>query len=131
MYSPFDRANMVEEGASSFAKSVGSALGTSIVGLLGDLLSKTVQAPSQMMQNRAQKSVFDALREKDEVLSQADPQQLLESYHTMTRFAPTLATDMNAVKTFLRESVLYGTGPNVISIKQLADAEHAINPPKE
>lgn len=129
IFSPFDRANMVEEGASSFAKSVGSALGTSVVGLLGDLLSKTVHAPSQMMQNRAQQSVFETLRKKDEVLSQADPQQLLESYHTMARFAPTLATDMNAVKTFLRESVLYGSGPNVISIKQLVDAEHAINPP--
>jgi len=129
LFSPFTRANMVEEGAKSFATSVGKAMGIGVVGLLGDLLSKTVQAPSQMMQSRAQQSVFETLRKKDEVLSQADPQQLLESYHTMARFAPTLATDMNAVKTFLRESVLYGSGPNVISIKQLVDAEHAINPP--
>lgn len=122
-----ERANMDVDLANSFAKQVGKELGTKTVSLLGDFLSKTVAAPSAMFQNRERMSVFEALRNEDEVISQADPQQLAEAYHTMVRFAPTLATDKNAVKTFLRESVLYGTGPNFMSIKQLADAENAVN----
>lgn len=124
-----ERANMDVDLANSFAKSVGKELGTRTVGLLGDFLSKSVAAPSEMFQNRERASVFEALKNEDEVISQADPQQLAEAYHTMVRFAPTLATDKNAVKTFLRESVLYGTGPNFMSIKQLADAERAVNEP--
>jgi len=124
-----ERATMDVDLANSFAKSVGKELGTRTVGLLGDFLSKSVAAPSEMFQNRERASVFEALKNEDEVISQADPQQLAEAYHTMVRFAPTLATDKNAVKTFLRESVLYGTGPNFMSIKQLADAERAVNEP--
>ena len=82
------------------------------------------------MANRARSSIFTTLKQEDDVLSQADDQKLLEAYHTMTRFAPTLSTDKNAVKTFLREMTLYGNGPNFLTIKQLADAERAVNESK-
>lgn len=124
-----EREKLDEEAATAFAKSVGKELGTKTIGLMADVLSKAVQAPAELMGNRARAGVFQTLQTEDDVISQADPQQLAEAYHTMVRFAPTLATDKNAVKTFLRESVLYGTGPNFMSIKQLADAERAINPP--
>jgi len=122
-----ERAEMDTQFAGSYAKEVGKQLGIKSVSLLGDFLSKAITAPSALFQNRQRASVFEALRNEDDVISQADPQQLAEAYHTMVRFAPTLATDKNAVKTFLRESVLYGTGPNFMSIKQLADAENAVN----
>ena len=81
------------------------------------------------MKSRAGLSIFNELRKEDEEIAGADPTLLTDAYHTMVRFAPTLATDKNAVKTFLREAVLMGTGPNVVTIKQLADAERAVNPP--
>lgn len=124
-----ERAEVDKNMAESFAKSVGNTLGVKTVGLLGDILSKAVAAPAEMFKNRERASVFSTLQQEDDVISQADPKTLAEAYHTMVRFAPTLATDKNAVKTFLRESVLYGAGPNFATIKQLADAEKAVNPP--
>jgi hypothetical protein len=123
------REELDEEAAASFAKETGKQVAQKTVNLFADMLSKAVALPSKAMQSRAQRGVFGLLQQEDDVLSQADPQQLSEAYHTMVRFAPTLATDKNAVKTFLRESVLYGTGPNHVAIKQLAETERAVNPP--
>lgn len=119
------RDTMMDEGASSFAKAVGSEVGQSTVGLFGDMLSKGLSSISAIPRNMARENMFEELQQQDDVLSQADPAALQEAYHTMVRFAPTLATDKNAVRSFLRESVLYGAGPNVITIKQLADAEQS------
>lgn len=115
----------MNEGSNAFAKAVGSEVGKSTVGLFGDLLSKSLSGLQAIPRNMARQNMFEQMQQEDDVLSQADPQALQEAYHTMVRFAPTLATDKNAVRSFLRESVLYGTGPNVITIKQLADAERA------
>ncbi len=123
-----EREKLDEETAISFAQSLGEESGKQVVGLLSDTLSKAVQAPIQFFGNKSRASVFNLLQKEDDVLSRANPQELAESYHTMTRFAPTLATDKNAVKTFLREAILYGTGPNIMAIKQLAEAENVINP---
>lgn len=120
------RVRMDEVAAEQFAKSVGNEVGKSSVGLLGDLLSKAITAPAKVLAGRERQSIFDILQQEDDVIGRADKQQLAEAYHTMARFAPTLATDKNAVKTFLRESVLYGTGPNPMGIKQLAEAERAV-----
>ena len=124
-----DREELDEEAAKSFATETGKQVARGTVNLFADMLSKAVALPTNAIQSRAQKGIFNILQTEDDVLSQADPQQLQETYHTMVRFAPTLATDKNAVRTFLRESVLYGTGPNHVAIKQLAEAEHAVNPP--
>lgn len=127
---PLQRANMPETAAIEYAKAVGKNLGTETVGLLGNVLSTAIGIPGQVGQRMTRRSIFDMLKQEDDVIAQADPQQLEEAYHTMARFAPTLATDKNAVKTFLRESVLYGTGPNFMAIKQLADAEQAVLGPQ-
>lgn len=120
------RVRMDELGAEAMAKAIGTELGKSSVGLLSDIVSKMVHAPAELMAGKERQSIFDILRKEDDVIARADKQQLAEAYHTMARFAPTLATDKNAVKTFLRESVLYGTGPNPMGIKQLAEAERAV-----
>jgi len=124
-----ERLRMDELAAEEFAKSVGKQTGIGMVGLLGDMLSKAVATPAALVAGKQRQNVFDLLKAEDDVLSRANPEQLTEAYHTMARFAPTLATDKNAVKAFLRESVLYGTGPNPMAIKQLAEAETAVNPP--
>jgi len=124
-----ERLRLDEVAADSFANAIGKEMGKSTVGLLGDLASKAVASPGDLVKSMQRKNVFDQLQEEDDVIARADPAQLDEAYHTMVRFAPTLATDKNAVKTFLRESVLYGTGPNFVAIKQLADAERAVSAP--
>lgn len=127
--SAIGRANVEEEAAKSLAMSLGKQTGIAAVNLFGDLLSKAREGLSGFMKSRAGLSIFNELRKEDEEIAGADPALLTDAYHTMVRFAPTLATDKNAVKTFLREAVLMGTGPNVVTIKQLADAERAVNPP--
>jgi 4-diphosphocytidyl-2C-methyl-D-erythritol kinase len=43
----------------------------------------------------------------------------------MVKFAPTLSKDINAVRSFLREAVMSGSGPSYVTIRSLSDAETA------
>lgn len=63
---------------------------------------------------------------KDEVIGQADKGMITSAFETMKRFAPNLAADENAARSFLREHAIYGTGPSYASLKNLADAEQAV-----
>lgn len=73
-----------------------------------------------------QRDVFHHVITSDDMLQDADQDQLRSSFTTMRRFAPSLAADPNAVRSFLRESVMYGAGPNYASLKNLADAERVV-----
>ena len=64
--------------------------------------------------------------QQDDIIAQADNQLMASSYETMKRFAPNLAADPNAVRSFLRESATWGTGPSYATLKNLADAEKAV-----
>lgn len=90
------------------------------------LINRGLKVPGQLTKGYQGRGVFQQLQQDDDVLSQADPRMVMDAYQTMARFAPTLATDPNAVRTFLRESALYGSGPNVMSVQQIANAERAI-----
>lgn len=63
---------------------------------------------------------------KDEVIGKADKALMRSAYETMKRFAPNLAADENAVRSFLREHAIYGTGPSYAALKNLADAEASV-----
>lgn len=63
---------------------------------------------------------------KDEVIGKADKKMIRSAYQTMKRFAPNLAADNNAARSFLREHAIYGTGPSYASLKNLAEAEQAV-----
>ena len=67
-----------------------------------------------------------AVAQADDVISQADPALVSSSFDTMKRFAPSLAADPNAVRSFIRESATWGTGPSYATLKNLADAERAV-----
>lgn len=54
-------------------------------------------------------------------------QNLLEAYGTLNKFAPTLATDVNAVRSFLREVVLGGGHVNYATIKNLIETEKGLH----
>lgn len=73
-----------------------------------------------------QANVFQKVVNDDEMLQDADREMLQSTFSTMRRFAPNLAADPNAVRSFLRESATYGQGPNYASLKNLADAERAV-----
>lgn len=64
--------------------------------------------------------------QKDEVLDKADKTMIRSAFDTMKRFAPNLAADENAARSFLREHAIYGTGPSYASLKNLVDAESAV-----
>ncbi len=63
---------------------------------------------------------------KDDIISKADKPLMHSAFGTMVRFAPNLAADENAAKSFLREHAIYGTGPSYAALKNLADAEQAV-----
>jgi len=85
------------------------------------------QFKTQMVHNLST-SHKDALKKvlKDEVISNADKAMITSAFETMKRFAPNLAADENATRSFLREHAIYGTGPSYASLKNLADAEQAV-----
>ena len=60
----------------------------------------------------------------DPVLSRADPEMVLQAYHSMKRFAPLLSTDQPSVQSFLREAVLHEGTMNYNTVGALAKAEN-------
>ena len=79
----------------------------------------SAHAPQQQM-------VFAKVVSSDPALAHADMHLLEESFRSMCAAAPRLATDESAVKSFLREITSFGTGPNYVTIKNLAEAEKAL-----
>lgn len=118
-----DRVRADESFASNFFSSLGSETAKSMVGLLKDMAGKAVSRMSQMP---AQHSMIENLQQGDPMLAKADAETLSNAYHTMSNFAPTLSTDENAVRSFLREAVMAGSGPDYATIANLAKAESTI-----
>lgn len=98
-------------GASRLAQGVGSAL-------FGD--------PKK-------KAILEKLLTTDQIISDAvrrnpaSKDQILEAFATLQRFAPSLAADLNAVRSFLREVVLGGGNVNYATIKNLIDTEKSLH----
>jgi len=127
---PFSFGHSLGEGV---GKGIGSALGGSVVGLLAQALGSGISAlHDKFSSDPKRKALVASILRSDPVLSDAlkrhpDSQKLLEdSYSTMVRFAPTLSMDVNAVRSFLREAVLGGSGVNYATIKNLVDTERSI-----
>ena len=111
----------------AFGKEVG-AMGA---GLLRDIANKAMSSIGNVGNEAARTAILQQLRREDPVLQEADDKVLMEAYHTMTRFAPVLSTDKNAVRSFLRQAVMSGNGPDYMSIKLLADSERAVTGEKK
>lgn len=113
-------------GAGAAVSSFGKEMGTSGANLLRDIANKATEAIGNAGDASAREAIIGDLKRTDSVLANADDATLMEAYHTMTRFAPVLSTDKNAVRSFLRQAVMSGSGPDFMSIKLIADAEHAV-----
>lgn len=128
MHGLMDRIQADEAAGEAFAKSLGSSSAESLMGLTKDVLSKGYDSlKDTLMLSPTRKTIFNTLKKEDPILADTENKVLLEAYHTMSRFAPTLSTDKNAVKSFLREAATSGGGVNHNTIKLLADAEGTIN----
>lgn len=118
-----DRVRADEQFAGNFFSSLGSESAKQMVGLLKDMAGK---AMVRVQNAPAQHSMIGNLQQSDPMLAKADPETLSNAYHTMANFAPTLSTDENAVRSFLREAVMAGSGPDYATIANLAKAESTL-----
>ncbi len=118
-------------GAGAAVTAFGKEMGTSGANLLRDIANKATEAIGHAGDASAREAIIGDLKRTDSVLANADDATLMEAYHTMTRFAPVLSTDKNAVRSFLRQAVMSGSGPDFMSIKLIADAEHAVTGSKD
>jgi len=121
-----------DKGIDSFASGIGAGIGKGVLdaafGGIGGLYDKLKQT---LVTDPRRKQLVESLIRTDPVISDAVSRQphgkelVLEAYATMVRFAPTISLDPNAARSFLRECVLSGTGPNYATIKNLVETENA------
>jgi hypothetical protein len=124
------RAEFDEELMRALGKGLGTQMGKDSVGLTIDATQKGLTTGINALHfNPQRKAILETLMASDDILSRANVDDVLEAYQTMDRFAPTLATDVNAVKSFLREAVVSGAGADYATIANLAKAEMSVNPP--
>jgi len=113
---------MAESAAKQFAGELGKNLANvaahGVSGLVGSALSSSGKA------------IIEQIKKTDPIIASADNKLLQSAYNTMASVAPTLSKDINAVRSFLREVAMSGTGPDYGTIKQLADAERTIKQSK-
>ena len=115
-------ATLGQQAINAFGKGVSEAG----VDLLKDMASKAYSAIAHAGDESARKAILEQLRAEDHIIAGGDDKELMEAYHTMVRFAPTLSTDKNAVRNFLREAVSTGSGPNFATIKMLGETERIV-----
>lgn len=129
LHSLYDRIKADEQFGQAFAGNLGTESAKSLIGLTKDIVSKGIETFKEKTQmSPARKSIFSALKKEDPMLGMADNKTLLEAYHTMSQVAPTLSTDKNAVRSFLREAATSGSGGlDFHSIKGIAEAESAVH----
>lgn len=115
---------------SGFGKAIGQQTVGGIASFLGSiadhLRDKIVLAPKR-------EAIFNHLVQNDPIIAQyeaSQPGSAARAYMTMSRFAPELSTDPNVVTSFLRETAQTGGTMNHVMVKQLAEAEAAIQSAK-
>lgn len=131
-YMSFPQMGGSAQGA--FAAGIGGGIGTGIIDALGGAISGGAGALRDMfVTDKRRNTIFSTLLQQDVVLHDAVQRNplnldvLKEAYATMSRFAPSLAVDVNAVRSFLREAVIGGGGVNYASIKNLVETEKALH----
>ena len=121
----------------SFAGGVGQGIGggiaQAILGVLGDGYQSVHDA---LIVDPQRKRLFESIVRTDPVIHDAvtrtphADKTLAEAFQTMVRFAPSLSSDVNAVRSFLREAVIGGAaGVNYATIKTLIETEKGLRAP--
>jgi hypothetical protein len=122
---------MGSELAGGFGKAIGQQTVGGVASLLGSiadhLRDKIVLAPRR-------EAIFEHILRNDPVVAQyeaSQPGSAARAFMSMSRFAPELSTDPNVVTSFLRETAQTGGTMNHVMVKQLAEAEAAIQVAKQ
>lgn len=137
-------ANSFKGMASKMLEGAGMAVGAGAAGMAGNALLGSVDTREsrdkelgkfeaqqeikgkQLLALEPQHNAAFTAAKTDDVIAKADTALVHSSFATMKRFAPNLAADPNAVRSFLREAVIYGNGPSYATLKNLADAEKSV-----
>ena len=124
-----ERADIPENVLGTATGRVGGAAGD-IIGnrvnkLIGNLTKKRFDT---LYASPRRQEILKTLHKEDELIKELPKQRALEAYHSMTKVAPTISLDKNAVKSFLREIAISPEGGiNWNTLKGLAEAENSVN----
>ena len=125
----WDRVQGDEKLFSKFLEGMGTETGKGVAQMGRGMLEGGASGAADLaMQMPKQQRVLQDLIANDDILQRANPEDLMKSYETLRNFAPMLATDPNAVKSFLREAATTGGGVDYAMIANLARAEQTVNP---
>jgi hypothetical protein len=117
----------------SVTSGIGEGIGKSVASAIFNVLKAGYgMAQNALSTDPKRQQLYASLLRSDPVISDAVSRHpgaattLKEAYTTMVRFAPSLSLDVNAVRSFLREAVVGGSGGvNYATIKSLIETERA------
>ena len=127
---PAIRGHMHESFTGGLGQGIGKSVADAILGVMGGAVGGVHQS---LIVDPKRKQMFESVLRSDPVVHDAltrNPEAaktLGEAYQTMVRFAPSLSLDVNAVRSFLREAVMGGSGGvNYATIKTLIETEKGL-----
>jgi hypothetical protein len=91
---------------------------------LSELAPWVSQKITALKNSRAHDKMIAQLISSDDMLDRADRDELKDAYKTMVNFAPSIAADPNAARSFLRSAVASGGGVDFNTLKLLAETEN-------
>jgi len=118
-----ERIKLPDILAEAGAKGIGGGGADSLLGLAADIMQKATGGISGGIAAMQRPGILKGLMQDDPVLANAEADDLMQHFHTMAKFAPTLAMDQNAARSFLREAIMSQSGPDYGTIAGLARAE--------
>lgn len=122
---------MWSKGLEGMGSGIGGGVGLIGMSMLAELLRKAGQGFTQKLKYDTQrKELLRTIVESDPIISSFEVQNpgvMLRVYASMISVAPKLSLDHNVVTTFLREAAQTHGAVNYMTLKQLAEAEHAVN----
>lgn len=119
----------MESLATGAGKGVAEAIVKALFGVIG---SGAAGLKNMMVTDPKRRAILETIKRQDQIIADTlahnphGEQLVQEAYDTMVKVAPTLSTDINAVRSWLREAVIGGAGVNYATIKNLAEAERAV-----
>lgn len=130
---PAIKGHMHESFTGGLGQGIGKSVADAILGVMGGTVGGIHQT---LIVDPQRKRMFESVVRNDPVVHDAltrhpDAAKTLgEAYQTMVRFAPSLSLDVNAVRSFLREAVVGGSGGvNYATIKTLIETEKGLRSP--
>lgn len=123
--------NMLGTGAEALARGVGGAFGEAgAKGITGLVQEGARKIQDKLVLEPKRQKALKELTTSDPIVSAYEanePGATERAFSSMRNVAPKLSTDPNVVKSYLREAAQTGGTANYLTLKQLAEAEAAIN----